>query len=309
MEDVAKHPRLMRRGAVYWFRAKVPVELLAAYSPKKEITFSLRTKDHKEALVRVRIESVKLDQEFAALRANEAAALRTSISEAEIERLAALHYHIMLDEDEETRVFGSGDKAVFGQALEVVAADGGTTPWTPEQLQSDCGLSEREFVKTCESVDLVLEDARLRLARGDTSLLEFEINDLLDSNGIQLSSGSKDRRKLSLAILKAHVRALEALKARNEGQAIDTPPEPAPPTKIEGVGLQPDGTPLVSLAFEKWKAEHKGPAKTADEFQAQISRFISLHGDLPIGQITKAHVRCVSACKFDPLSRGIGVQN
>lgn len=267
------------------------MDLLPDYSPKKELTFSLQTRDPKEALVKVRVEAVKLDQEFEARRAKRTATRRTAVTEAEIERLAALHYHVMLEEDEESRTFGLGDEVVFRHVDEVVTAHGGTTSWTPEQLKSDCGLSEREYIKTCESVDLVLEDARQRLARGDTSLLEFEIDDLLESNGIQLSSGSKDRRKLSLAILKAHVRALEALKARNEGRAIDTPPEPAPPTKTEVASVQTDGTPLLSEAFEKWKAEHRGPAKTADEFQAQMTRFISLHEDLPIGQITKAHVR------------------
>jgi hypothetical protein len=50
MEEVCKHPRLARRGRVYWFRAKVPVDLRAHYAPKKEITYSLRVTDPKEAL-------------------------------------------------------------------------------------------------------------------------------------------------------------------------------------------------------------------------------------------------------------------
>lgn len=43
------HPRLYRRGAVYWHRAAVPVDIKDTY-PKAEDTFSLRTKDHREAL-------------------------------------------------------------------------------------------------------------------------------------------------------------------------------------------------------------------------------------------------------------------
>ena len=38
------HPRLYRRGATYWHRAAVPVDIKKSY-PKTEETFSLGTKD------------------------------------------------------------------------------------------------------------------------------------------------------------------------------------------------------------------------------------------------------------------------
>ena len=62
------HTRLWRRGAAYYFRAKVPVDLLKQYSPRREIKFTLNTNDRADAERRVRLESVKLDEEFAALR-------------------------------------------------------------------------------------------------------------------------------------------------------------------------------------------------------------------------------------------------
>lgn len=57
------HPRLYRRGAVYWHRAAVPVDIADSY-PKTEETFSLRTKDHREALKLVRIEAARVDRLF-----------------------------------------------------------------------------------------------------------------------------------------------------------------------------------------------------------------------------------------------------
>ena len=44
-----KHTRLMRRGAVYYFRCKIPADLVDHYG-KKEILESLRTRDATEAL-------------------------------------------------------------------------------------------------------------------------------------------------------------------------------------------------------------------------------------------------------------------
>ena len=49
MEPVAKAPRLHRRGPVYYFRRKVPLDLVEALR-KREISFSLQTKERGEAL-------------------------------------------------------------------------------------------------------------------------------------------------------------------------------------------------------------------------------------------------------------------
>lgn len=70
MEDMPKHPRLARRGTTFCLRAKVPVDLQDQYGTQREIMFSLKTKAPKEALAKVRVESVKVDQEFDAIRLN-----------------------------------------------------------------------------------------------------------------------------------------------------------------------------------------------------------------------------------------------
>ena len=64
---VPGHTRLARRGAVYYHRAAIPQDIKATY-PKTEETFSLRTKDHTEALRRVRLAAVEVDARFDAHR-------------------------------------------------------------------------------------------------------------------------------------------------------------------------------------------------------------------------------------------------
>ena len=54
---MCKHPRLQRRGAVYWFRCRIPGHLVDRYG-KKEILESLRTRDATEALRLVRTRSL-----------------------------------------------------------------------------------------------------------------------------------------------------------------------------------------------------------------------------------------------------------
>lgn len=64
---VPGHTRLFRRGAIYYFRAKVPEELRQQLQ-KKEIRYSLKTADFKKAKQACNIASVKADAEFAGAR-------------------------------------------------------------------------------------------------------------------------------------------------------------------------------------------------------------------------------------------------
>ncbi|MDF1530358.1 MAG: hypothetical protein P1R74_14665 [Sedimenticola sp.] len=59
--------RLSKRGSTFYFRAMIPKELQSYYG-KREIVFSLRTKDRQEASRLVRQASAKLDAEFDSIR-------------------------------------------------------------------------------------------------------------------------------------------------------------------------------------------------------------------------------------------------
>ena len=57
------HPRLYRRGSTYYHRSAVPKDIAESYG-KVEETFSLRTKNRAEALIRVRVEAARIDRLF-----------------------------------------------------------------------------------------------------------------------------------------------------------------------------------------------------------------------------------------------------
>ncbi|MCB0271296.1 MAG: integrase, partial [Calditrichaeota bacterium] len=61
LEKMPGHTRLYRRGATYYHRAAVPKDIVKTYGRVEE-TFSLRTKDRAEALIRVKIEAVRVDK-------------------------------------------------------------------------------------------------------------------------------------------------------------------------------------------------------------------------------------------------------
>ena len=102
------HTRLYRRGATYYHRASIPVDIQDTY-PKTEETFSLKTKDYKEALRLVRIASVAVDKRFdehRRLQVLAAAPAVSSLSPEQIKHIGELYHAYLLEEDDETRAEG-----------------------------------------------------------------------------------------------------------------------------------------------------------------------------------------------------------
>lgn len=97
----------------------------AHYAPKTEIIYSLKTSDPREAMEKVHIESVKLDQEFNNARRKMNAELRNSLSDNEIEHLAAIHFHTIMEEDEDLRMEGANEADLYASVAKQVEATGG----------------------------------------------------------------------------------------------------------------------------------------------------------------------------------------
>ena len=94
------HPRLYRRGATYYHRAAVPVDIRGTY-PKTEETFSLRTTDHREAVRRVRVAAAEVDRRFDKHRqrlAQRAQPVLKELSEEQIKRIGEIYYAFRLAE-------------------------------------------------------------------------------------------------------------------------------------------------------------------------------------------------------------------
>jgi integrase len=255
-----KCPGLTRRdnSANFRLRVKVPVDLLTHYRPKKELTATLGTSNREEACVRGLTLRAKLFQEFQDIRTKRDAEVRTSMSEVEMDRLALLLQHSMLEADDQIRVNGQEDV-----------------------------LFERQGEEQAQR----LETYKRALARGDMSVVAGVVEDWLWGHGFQLDRASQDFKTLAHRFLKALVTATSKQAQRHQGEVVDTPPDPGPmnaPVKAD-----PGGELTLSGLFDKWKDEKRGslPETTLKDFGVYVRRFLELHGDLPLSLITKAHVR------------------
>jgi hypothetical protein len=252
MEAMPKNPRLRRRGAVYYFRAKVPPELVAVFDGKREITYSLKTSDPAEANRLVKHHSIKFDQDCEAKRRQGEQPVAPKATESDI--------------------------AVIVQAWEseLLASD--------EQRRIEEG--PRYHRKLDETLNIIEPDSRERLAQGHHPFIEQEMGYFFEGLPFSLPTDQAVYRKLAYEMSKAWVRTIEAKRKRQAGQIVDTPKAPvlALPQDAE---VNRGG---VQDLFNYWKLQEDRSAKTADSAATAINKFITLHGDLSAASVTKDHV-------------------
>ncbi len=217
------HTRLFRRGAVYYHCAAVPVDIRDTYG-KREETFSLKTKDYREALRLVRIAAIEVDEKFEAHRRKLEQLAQPplqELSDDQIKHIGDVYYSHLLEENEETRLSGF---------------DGG---------------SFEESEETLEALDSV---NRYEYARGDLGVFFIgEAEEVLTWDNVQLNlvPSSPDWVKVARELQAASIRAAKDKKLRNQGEVVETPPAPAI-TTAQPKPIPTGSMPLLSAAVEEW---------------------------------------------------------
>jgi len=276
LENMSGHTRLYRRGAVYYHRAAIPKAIAETY-PKAEETFSLKTKDHAEALRRVRMEAVRVDAKFAAHRRRLTAQNAPCVDHLTPEQLKTIkqvYLHHLLEEDEEIRLDGFEEPEAIKTGEE-----------TQEYYPRPSFEERQELIEDMDAV------TRGNLARGkQDEFFKGEAEEVLSWAGIEvrLSDRSPDWRKVVRALQEASVEAAQAKRKRNEGDVVSTPPEPMKAASVASA-------PLLSAAFERW-AEQKAlanrwTAKAKNDYRNWLTLFIEVCGDRPITEYRKADGR------------------
>ena len=266
------HPRLYRRGATYYHRAAIPVDIKDSY-PKTEETFSLGTKDHQEAVRRVRVAAAKVDGMFDSHRRRLMQQSQPSLAELsaqQIKHIGEAYYAFRLEEDDETRVEGFYEP-------------GGPIPELPatsfEDYAEDGDVLEavnRQDYARGKVADFFLGEAEEVLAWGNVNL--------------RLDPKSASWRKLARELQVASIRAAEAIRFRSQGNVVETPQTAI----VESQAI----TPLLSMAVEEWaqeKARTSWVAKTEREHRVWMDHFITVAGDRPLGSYTKIDGRAFKA--------------
>lgn len=286
---VIKHP-----NGTYYARKKVPKDLEVATarvtsSPQARVSWlkqSLRTKDLREANILAKPILAQFDRTLALARASLAdMPLRETLTPQEVQRMADHHYASLLAEDEQLRRDGDGSEEVFANVAAQLAAAGMHTVSPFRSTRQKFGMSERQWAKRVDAAATVLPALEQGLARGDFSLIEDDLEELMALFRIRLRPVSPAYRELGMAVLKQRVRALRAVQGRNDGEPIDTPEVSDPAATGPAVG----NTLRTSLAG--WQRAGGHSPSSEREFPYAVSRFVELHGDLYLTALNRGHVR------------------
>ncbi|WP_235562275.1 site-specific integrase [Methylophilus sp. Leaf414] len=247
-----KQIHMINRNGVYYFRRRIPKDLVSHYK-KNEIIFSLKTSEHSEADRLQRQESVKLDEEFRRIRKGQLIPELHAISPDLIKSLSDLWTAHILEEDEESRMEG---------------------------------LSEREYDKLTESLDITETGGKAALARGNTSLIEFEMEDFCESQGFKIAKGSDAHKQLSYAFLKASVQANKQQALRHQGEVIETPVVAKLNPPAQHVHHESD----TFEALRDYWFMQSGKSKSALRIATTaIKKFRELVGNVRPSEVTKHH--------------------
>jgi hypothetical protein len=290
-------PYLIQNSARVWcIQRKVPERLRAAVARilggKKPtqvyLKKSLATKDRREATRRAPHALADIDR---TLRQAEAlvnqptpkAALRANLTDTEIKRMAEYAYATTLAWDERTRYGRDELKRMEAEHLRLEGRPL-SGPWAfPYAILPEHGLSPAQLPQNREQLAEDLKDMREPLALSNISAVEEQITDAPDAFQISLDRRSAAYPKLGIEILRAYVRALQAIEQRNAGEPVPTPAlHAAPNTAASGTQRE---------AFEGWKKERERPEGTVHEYGRAIDMFIQMHGNLPILDIKRSHAR------------------
>jgi len=280
-------PGVIRRKTTthYHYRRRIPVDLVAHYGGRKELAYSLGTSDYKTACAKARLEAVRLDQEFEERRAKAQAearlklkaAVRTSLTAVEMDRLALLLEHSMLKAD--------------------------------EGMRQD-GLDDFMFDRMQEEHAERLAVFRRALARGDVSVVAERVEDWLNGHGIQLDHTSESFKTLAFRFLKIMVTATDKQAQRHLGEVVDTPPAPAPfgaaldkltqPSATLGATPQPQATIPLGKAVDLYTQEKRqsGEWQNGTEYKegAKVRLFAEIMGmDRDLGSLTIDDMRELKA--------------
>jgi integrase len=222
--------------------------------------------------------------------------LRTTLTDQEIARLADWHYGIVLSTDEAFTTEGAAKEEELVRGIAEQLTEGGIEYTAPIPLDPygppAFGLSNRQLIKRAEHLADWLPIMKAALARGDVSMVSESMTELLDRAHLNLDPGCAAYRKLGLAVLRADVRAWEAVERRAKGEPIETPlianEEPLGAPGPKGTSKSKEA-PTLRAAFEGWKREGTRASTTAVGYEHALDLWEQLHGDIPVADIRKAH--------------------
>jgi integrase len=141
------------------------------------------------------------------------------------------------------------------------------------------------------------EAVREAISGRDMAGLKEPSADWLRSHGLELPDNEQLQRRALYAWAQAMAKATAGSRQRDQGEAIETPPEPALPhslTSTAGIDLKPVDKPshllMLRDVLEMWSNKGKRPSmKTIETATRVVGQFEEVCGNPPLEKLTRQH--------------------
>jgi len=124
------------------------------------------------------------------------------------------------------------------------------------------------------------------LARGNTSLIEFEMEDFCESQGFKIAKGSEAHKQLCYAFLRASVQANQQQTLRHQGEVIDTPVASKVTPPAQHV---PHEAETFEALRDYWFMQSSKSQSALTIANTAIKKFRAIVGDLRPVEVTREH--------------------
>jgi integrase len=280
------------------------------------IKISLQTGDAKQARDRWSAVHTQIENRLARLRSaihektqqsqqtELALERRAKLSPSELETVAGQLRHDILAADDQVWIDPKAAQPMAQIIAGFLAGEGGSkTADVMKRARAIASILDRRATahaidaSSTRVMDQDLVARERHLAKDDRISVEgassdfavpSELTTRLAENGIALDNGDS-RTLAAITLLRAKSGALQTLQRRKKG---DDEPTPTRPDLIRGSDIAQDDpkNPRLSDMLEKWKKDTSPSPKNYDDRAIYITRFIAIHGDLRVKEITKSHI-------------------
>lgn len=245
-----RHPQ----SGVYYLRRRIPSDVLTCYPGKKEITFSLRTKDYRTAIERHRNEEARLTAEWNDKRQRQA------------DRFARMQLEAI------TRI-----DALTPEAIDAICLHAEAASLAGDEARRENGNYTLEEIEEYQSgyteANRVLKGA---VAIGDYELLRRPLEQFLQLYRYQLNASEAEMRRLALAYGRMAIRTNDKLLNRYDGMDV---PTPALARRLD--------SPMLSEVTQDYLVYYEKLGKSAMLGKVRIAMALLMEvvGDKPIGSL------------------------
>ena len=252
---------VQRTGSTFWYaRLEVPVDVQPLLR-RTQLWKSLRTRDKREAKIKALPVLLEWHRLFDELRK------RRDPSPQDLQAAVWDHYEAQLEHDRRDRMSLPTDREL-NDAKEALAADieAGRVAWSADPVvQLNATLELRamaEGAKFAQQAREVRSDIiRRHLATGETALIEWAADDVIQRERLIIERGSQAYRDLCQSLLRAELEYLQRAAERDRGdftgQPTDAAVVPSDPTK--GRKHAAPGETIMEL-YDRFNAEKRGSA-------------------------------------------------